>query len=128
GVLGRCTSIAVGAPAPARLRYLGHALRDGEACTMQNVLEELPERETSAPVILIIGTSMEAGKTVAATALTRALKSLGLRVAGVKVTGVGRFRDIRAMRAAGADYIADFVDAGLPSTVVPREEYEAALR
>src|SRR5690606_28234272 len=82
----------------------------------------------AAPVILIIGTSMEAGKTVAAVALTRALKSMGLRVAGVKVTGVGRYRDIRAMGAAGADFIADFVDAGLPSTVVPRDEYEAALR
>lgn len=128
GVLGRCTSIAVGAPRPARLRYLGHAVRDGEVCTMRNVLAPLPEREPAAPVILIIGTSMEAGKTVAAVALTRALKSMGLRVAGVKVTGVGRYRDIRAMGAAGADFIADFVDAGLPSTVVPRDEYGAALR
>jgi len=128
GVLGKCTSIAVGAPRPARLRYVGHAVRDGSVCTMRSVLEEPPERELTAPVILIIGTSMEAGKTVAAVALTRALKSMGLRVAGVKVTGVGRFRDIRAMGAAGADFIADFVDAGLPSTVVPRDEYEAALR
>src|SRR5690606_23126139 len=128
GVLGRCTSIAVGAPAPARLRYLGHAVRDGEPCTTQSVIEELPEREPTAPVILIIGTSMEAGKTVAAVALTRALKAMGLRVAGTKITGVGRFRDIRAMRDAGADYIADFVDAGLPSTVVPLDEFEAALR
>lgn len=127
GVLGRCTSMAFGAPAPAQLRYLGHAMRDGERCTMKSVVEPLPERRLSAPVILIIGTSMEAGKTVAAVALTRQLKRMGLRVAGTKVTGVGRFRDISAMRDAGADHVADFVDAGLPSTVVPDDEFQAAL-
>ena len=52
---------------------------------------------------------------------------MGLRVAGAKLTGVGRYRDILAMRKAGAFYIADFVDAGLPSTVVPPDEFETAL-
>ncbi len=32
------------------------------------------------------------------------------------------------MQDAGADHIFDFVDAGLPSTVVPDAEYRAALR
>ncbi len=79
-------------------------------------------------MVLIIGTSMDAGKTVAATAIVRELKAMGRRVAGAKLTGVGRYRDILAMGEAGADCILDFVDAGLPSTVVPEEEYAAALR
>ncbi len=49
-------------------------------------------------------------------------------VVGAKLTGAGRYRDILAMQDTGADYIFDFVDAGLPSTVVPEREYLDALR
>ena len=48
-------------------------------------------------------------------------------VIGTKLTGAGRYRDILAMQDAGADYIFDFVDAGLPSTVVSEREYRRAL-
>ena len=71
---------------------------------------------------------MDAGKTVAAKAIVRALKGAGLTVAAAKLTGVARYRDILATSDAGADRIADFVDAGLPSTAVPPEEFEPALR
>lgn len=127
GVLGHCTSAAVPPPPIAEMRYLGHAARDGVPLTMRGCVQPVAERSLAAPVILIIGTSMDAGKTVAAVAIIRALKAMGLRVAGAKLTGVGRFRDILAMDDAGADRILDFVDAGLPSTVVPAAEYEAAL-
>ncbi|MGH2984616.1 MAG: hypothetical protein ACRDK5_10260 [Solirubrobacterales bacterium] len=127
GVLGRCTSAAIPPPPMTEVRYLGHAVRGGKACTMRGSLEPAPVRKLEAPVVLIIGTSMDAGKTVTAAAIVRELADMGRRVAGAKLTGVGRYRDILAMREAGAQYIADFVDAGLPSTVVPREEFESAL-
>jgi hypothetical protein len=128
GVLGRCTSASVPPPPMAKVRYLGHAIRDGEPCTMRGLVEPVEPRPLEAPVVLIIGTSMDAGKTIAAVGIIRELKRMGLRVAGAKLTGVGRFRDILAMRDAGADYIGDFVDAGLPSTAVPAADYEPALR
>lgn len=128
GVLGRCTSASIPPPPMASLRYLGHATVDGEAATMRGAIEPAPARELEAPVVIIIGTSMEAGKTVAAAAIVRELTGMGLRVAGAKLTGVGRLRDTLAMREAGATLIADFVDGGLPSTVVPADELEAALR
>jgi hypothetical protein len=127
GVLGRVTSAAVDAGPIARLRYLGHAAYDGEPQTMTGSVEPVAPRTLDVPTVLIIGTSMAAGKTVSAVAIVRELKALGLRVAGTKVSGVGRYRDTLAMRDAGADFIADFVDAGLPSTAVPRSEYEPAL-
>jgi hypothetical protein len=126
-VLGRCTSAAVPRPPMARVRYAGHAMRDDETCTMAGSVEPVPASRLEAPVVLIIGTSMEAGKTVSARAIVRQLTGMGMRVAGAKLTGVGRYRDILAMKEAGAGYVADFVDAGLPSTVVPPEEFEAAL-
>jgi hypothetical protein len=128
GVLGRCTSRAISLPPMIEVRYLGHAIRDGEPCTMSGSVERTPERALEAPVVLIIGTSMDAGKTVTAAAIVRELTGMGMRVAGAKLTGVGRYRDILAMKEAGADYVADFVDAGLPSTVVPSDEFEPALR
>ncbi len=128
GVLGVCTSASLQSPTLANVGYLGHAMRDGEVCTMQGFVEPFEQRELRAPVILIIGTSMDSGKTVAAVAMIRELVAMGMRVAGAKVTGVGRYRDTLAMRRAGAEMIADFVDVGLPSTVVPPGEYEAALR
>jgi hypothetical protein len=128
GVLGRCTSASIPPPPMATLRYLGHATRDGEPCTMLGSVEPTPPLALEAPVVLIIGTSMDAGKTVSAAAIVRELTGMGLRAAGAKLTGVGRYRDILAMRKAGAYYITDFVEAGLPSTVVPPDTYEAALR
>jgi len=71
---------------------------------------------------------MSAGKTTCAKVIVRQLKHAGYRVTGAKLTGAGRFRDILAMRDAGADAIVDFVDVGLPSSVVEREYFRARLR
>ena len=128
GVLGRCTSAAQAPPRMATLRYRGHVMRDGRAWAMRDFVAPPAAAELRAPVVLIIGTSMDAGKTVAATRIIRELKAMGLRVAASKLTGVGRLKDLRAMADAGADAIADFVDAGLPSTAVQAAEFEPALR
>jgi hypothetical protein len=71
---------------------------------------------------------MSAGKTSSARVIVRLLKEAGLRVIGAKLTGAGRYRDILCVKDAGADWIFDFVDVGLPSTVCPSDEYRAALR
>lgn len=84
--------------------------------------------EYSAPTILIVGTSMSAGKTTSAKIIIRQLKRAGLRVVGTKLTGTGRYRDTLAMSDAGADAVFDFVDVGLPSSVVDPEQYRKHLR
>jgi hypothetical protein len=128
GLLGRCTSASLPPPRMAALRYRGHAARDGAPLAMADFVPAPAERPLEARIVLIIGTSMDAGKTVAAKAIVRVLKRAGLKVAAAKLTGVARYRDILAAGDAGADTVADFVDAGLPSTVVPTERFEEALR
>jgi len=128
GVLGLCTSAALDSNALAEVKYVGHAVRDDRFLNMEDFVTPAKPRRLTAPVILIIGTSMESGKTVAAVAMIRELVAMGLTVSGSKVTGVGRLRDTLAMKQAGAATIHDFVDVGLPSSVVPRDEYETALR
>jgi hypothetical protein len=82
----------------------------------------------SIPVVLIVGTSMSAGKTASARVVVRQLVKAGLKVAGAKLTGAGRYRDILTMRDAGADPIFDFADVGLPSSIGPVDRYRRDLR
>jgi hypothetical protein len=128
GVFGRATSVTPFArPLLIPLEYKGHVHRAGVPLRMRDCVERMPARPLSAPAVLVIGTSMSAGKTTTLITVIRRLRRRGLRVAGAKVTGVARFREILAMGDAGADTVVDFVDAGLPSTICPPDEYEDAL-
>lgn len=128
GLFGRVQSQSALAKKPLKLRYDGHLQRGGEKVTMQGFAPSVPEGSFTTPTVLLVGTSMSAGKTTTARVVTRRLKRMGHSVLGAKVAGAGRYRDVLTIQDAGADWIYDFVDVGLPSTVVPEEEYRAALR
>lgn len=128
GVLGRTQSRSPFLPPPVRLRYLGHVHEEGARRGLHDYVEQVPDTPFDLPVVLIIGTSMSAGKTTAAKVIVRQLRRAGRRVVGAKLTGAGRYHDILSMADAGADAIFDFVDVGLPTTVVPREAYRVAAR
>jgi hypothetical protein len=128
GLFGRVTSRSTLVQNPLEFRYQGHVQRDGEVVTMQDFVPSVEETSFTTPTILFVGTSMSAGKTTAARIVTRRLKRMGLDVLGAKVSGAGRYRDVLSIQDAGAEWGFDFVDAGLPSTVVPEAEYRAALR
>jgi hypothetical protein len=126
GLLGRLTSAATPPPPFTTVIYRGHVWRDAKL-GMGDFVSRVSHAALDAPVVLIIGTSMECGKTIAAKSVVRRLKAHGLRVAGAKLSGAGHLRDILSMRDAGADAIFDFVDVGLSSTMVSAATYEAAL-
>lgn len=128
GLFGKSTSRSTLLPSPPSLLYKGHVLIGQKKSTMRDYAPEVPRREFGLPVVLLVGTSMSAGKTTSAKVIVRLLREAGLVVVGAKLTGAGRYRDILAMQDAGADHIFDFVDAGLPSTVVSEKEYRLALR
>lgn len=128
GVFGRVTSLSPFLPTLISMTYRGHVLVHGEKVSMKDYAPKLPDRKYSVPTVMVTGTSMSAGKTTVARIIIRQLKDMGLKVAGAKLTGSGRYRDILSMRDAGADYIFDFVDVGLPTTVCDAHEYRAALK
>ena len=127
GLFGKLTSKSAFLPALLSLTYRGHVLINGKKTAMRDFVPHLPEQPFTLPVILIVGTSMSAGKTSSARIIVRLLKEAGLKVIGAKLTGAGRYRDVLSVRDAGADWIFDFVDVGLPSTVCPAEEYRHSL-
>ena len=68
------------------------------------------------PVIAVVGSSMNAGKTTTAANLIKGLVASGRSVSAGKVTGTGAGGDVWFMQDAGAQKVLDFVDAGHPST------------
>ncbi len=126
GLFGGLTSRSPLIPTMTRLSYSGHVISAGRKATMSDFALPDTGQSFALPVLLIIGSSMSAGKTRSAQIIIRRLKALGLRVLAAKLTGAGRYRDLLAMRDAGADWVFDFVDAGLPSTICPVADYRRA--
>jgi len=126
GLFGKATSVSPLLPPLMELQYRGHATRDGKL-TMKSFCPPVDILPLNIPVILLIGTSMSAGKTTSGRVIVHELVQLGLKVAAAKLTGAARFRDMLSWKDAGADQVFDFVDVGLPSTVCPPDEFSGAL-
>ncbi|MEN8187471.1 MAG: hypothetical protein ABFR05_10115 [Bacteroidota bacterium] len=127
GLFGKCTSKSVYMPSLMEIEYKGHVVRDGEIIKMDDFVRKAKPSKLDLPVILLVGTSMSAGKTTSARIIVDLLKRAGLKVVAGKLTGASRYRDILSLKDVGADYIFDFVDVGLPSSVYPREKFRKKL-
>ena len=125
GVLGVCDSINPEKGKPFDCRVLGVALNCpylGErigvpARVGHKALDANAALDTrGVPVVALVGTCMEAGKTAAACAIITRMRHRGLTVDAFKATGVSLRRDILAMEDAGARRCAIFTDLGVVST------------
>jgi Domain of unknown function (DUF1611_C) P-loop domain len=119
GVIGYCTGHHSSLGDAIKLEVIG--LVCDEAGRVQNIADAaLPLRTSlgeTAPIVMIAGTSMNSGKTYAATELIKQATRAGLRVAAAKLSGVACLRDTLNMSDHGAVATASFLDCGLPSTV-----------
>ena len=128
GLIGKCTSKSAYLPYLIEIRYLGHAMRGDLVCKMEDYVLQVPPSKFEIPVILLVGTSMSAGKTTVARIVVNHLKRAGLKIVAGKLTGASRYRDTLCLKDVGAHAIYDFVDIGLPSSVYPRERFRRKLR
>lgn len=94
---------------------------------MDDFVKEAMYSKFNIPVILLVGTSMSAGKTTVARIIVNILKRAGLNIVAGKLTGASRFRDILSLKDVGANHIFDFVDMGMPSSIFPREKFRKKL-
>jgi hypothetical protein len=119
GVIGYCTGHHSSLGDAIQLEVLG--LVCDENGRVQNIADAALPTQTSlgesAPIVMIAGTSMNSGKTYAATELIKQATRAGLRVAAGKLSGVACLRDTLNMADHGAVTTASFLDCGLPSTV-----------
>jgi hypothetical protein len=113
---------------PTRVKILGYVCddsgnvlntRDFSLVTPKHDRKKLPRSR----MILVCGTSMNSGKSMAAVACCWALTTMGHTVRASKVTGTASLKDILHMNDAGADPYADFTYLGFPSTyLLPQED------
>jgi hypothetical protein len=127
GLFGQVTSLSTMIPPVTKLDYQGHIVRNGDKVCMAD-FAITGSGKIDVPTVLLVGTSMSSGKTTTGRLVVHELERMGLKVIGAKLTGAGRYRDILSFRDAGAHDVFDFVDAGLPSTVVPENEFLNAIR
>jgi hypothetical protein len=125
GVLGICDSVNPDLGTPFECEVLGAVLhfpylgeRIGVAARIGGEPLDLaaPIDAASVPVIALVGSCMNCGKTAAACTLVRHLSHGGLTVDGLKATGVSLRRDVLAMEDAGARATAIFTDFGVVSS------------
>jgi hypothetical protein len=127
GLFGKCTSKSVHMGNLIEIEYVGHVVRDGAVCKMDDFVKKSGYSKFDTPVVLLVGTSMSAGKTTVARIIVNLLKRAGLNIVAGKLTGASRYRDTLSLKDVGANRIFDFVDAGLPSSIYPREKFRKKL-
>ena len=124
GVLGRCSGIHPDLGPPFDAEVLGAVLsfpgagdRVGRPAHIgEGALPPAVHLMPGPPLVIVAGTSMDSGKTVAATEIVRGLCRAGSRVAAAKLTGVSLRRDVLSMLDAGAVEGVSFNDAGIVTT------------
>lgn len=119
GVIGYCTGHHSSLGDAIKLEVIG-LVCDEDGRVMNIADAALPPRTNlgdTAPIVMIAGTSMNSGKTYAATELIKQATRAGLRVAAAKLSGIACLRDTLNMSDHGAVATASFLDCGLPSTV-----------
>lgn len=124
GVIGEGAEDTPGIGAPFQLEVLGAVLRFPHlerrvgipANVADAALPRVPMPAAPPPVLALVGTSMDSGKTTAACVLIAQLARLGLRIAAGKLTGVSLRRDVLQMLDSGAERISIFTDYGVVTT------------
>ncbi len=119
GLIGVCLGHHSSLSDAIEVEVLGiGADENGEVLNIgNNALKPTDFLKESAPIVVVAGTCMNSGKTVAATEIIKQAHHAGLKVAGAKMSGVAALRDTLNMQDCGASVTASFLDCGLPSTV-----------
>ena len=103
-----------------RIQPIGLLARGGQVVNLADLAphtvsnsSELPGRP---PVIAVLGTSMNSGKSTTLACLVKGLTAAGLNVSAGKATGTGAGNDPLLFADAGASRVLDFTDFGFPTT------------
>ncbi|MBN2322517.1 MAG: hypothetical protein JXQ30_02185 [Spirochaetes bacterium] len=125
GVIGKATSYNRDYGLPLKVEVLGAACREGTPLNIADHARPVASTlRSSMPIVVVSGTSMNSGKTVAASKIVQELTWKGYTVAAAKVSGVSALKDTLNMMDHGAVEALSFLDFGYPSTVgsedVPR--------
>lgn len=99
---------------------IGLLAREGRPVNLRDVaphnIQPTQEQPGRPPVIAVLGTSMNSGKSTTLGCLVKGLTAAGLTVSAGKATGTGAGNDPRLFQDSGATHVLDFTDFGYPTT------------
>lgn len=118
GIIGKCESTLPDLGPALKVEVLGAVIveRNGQrvhARIQDGALAPAAALPASAPLVMVSGTAMNTGKTMAACRIVQGLTEKGYTVAAAKLTGASLMRDVRKMQSHGAAAVATFTDAGV---------------
>ncbi len=112
---------------PMKVKVLGALLEEGKTVNIKHyAIPWKKELEKSAPIVAVLATCMDSGKTTLICKIAEHFKNNGLKIAAAKLTGVAFMQDPFKMKDNGIGNVLDFVDAGLPSTCGKSEDAVSA--
>ncbi len=129
GIVGEILGLNEAWGIPMAVRVLGSVIVEGKQLNIKDVaIERKQQLGSSVPIIGVVGTSMNIGKTTAICKLIKHFRKQGLKVASLKLTGVASTQDLDTVSDVGAYPALSFMDGGLPSTCGdPEAVVEVAL-
>lgn len=122
GVCGKMVGKNLLVSDPTRLTFVGYVIHDGEVAKLRHFAKKKKNSYKEVPIILVVGSGMDAGKTTTAATIIKTFVSRGHVICAGKLTGTARSKDILLMKDAGAKAVLDHVDAGFSSTYKCRRE------
>lgn len=121
GVIGEVSSKNSIIKDPTKVRVLGNVcdsegnpLNTKDFCLVNPNLTQ--KKSNRSKMILVVGTSMNSGKSTSAVACCWGLKAMGYDIRASKITGTASLKDILHMQDVGASHVNDFTHFGFPST------------
>lgn len=121
GIIGNVITRSSKVVEPTRVKILGQVCNsEGQVLNTKNypaiTVKKTEKNKSRSKMIIVVGTAMNSGKSMAGAAICWALNSQGYKVRGSKVTGTASLKDILHMNDAGAEKYSDFSYLGYPST------------
>jgi len=128
GILGEIKGKSQYCLEPIQVKVLGSLINQGQPANIKNwAIAWQDNLKIMAPIVGIVATGMDTGKTTAACQIIKHFKNKG-KVAAAKLTGIAFEQDLLKFRDYGATPVLNFLDAGLPSTCGnPEDVIKAAL-
>ena len=120
GVIGKATSWNkdfVDSPIPVKI--LGEVIINNKSLNIHDSIQKLDSvLLKTVPLIVVMGTAMNVGKTTATVKLIQSIKNkTKLNLVAAKLSGIAAQKDILAMKKAGANQVLSFLDVGISSTI-----------
>ncbi len=118
GLCGEVVDMSPIMEPPTIVKPLGYLLNgDSTRANLTHYgLEKRALPQTRPKAVLVVGSSMDSGKTTAAFSIINGLSKSGAKVSAAKLTGTASAKDVLLMHDAGAARVLDFSDAGHAST------------